>query len=54
MTKAENRNITNLSGRAVLAGLTDRRSFIGVNGARNLPSCGGSIFPTWAGMVISP
>ena len=25
-----------------------------VNGARNLPSCGGSIFPTWAGMVISP
>jgi hypothetical protein len=25
-----------------------------VNGARNLPTCGGSIFPTWAGMVISP
>ena len=25
-----------------------------VNGARNLPTCGGPIFPTWAGMVISP
>jgi hypothetical protein len=26
----------------------------GVNGARNLPTFGGPIFPTWAGMVISP
>ena len=34
MTKAENRNITNLSGRTVLAGLTNRRSFIGGSDAR--------------------
>jgi predicted phage-related endonuclease len=34
MTKAENRNITNLSGRTALAGLTNRRSFIGGSDAR--------------------
>src|SRR5271167_4808242 len=34
MTKAENRNITNLSGRTVLAGLSNRRSFIGGSDAR--------------------
>jgi predicted phage-related endonuclease len=36
MTKAENRNITNLSGRTVLAGLTNRRSFIGGSDARTI------------------
>ena len=34
MTQAENRNITNLSGRTVLAGLSNRRSFIGGSDAR--------------------
>jgi predicted phage-related endonuclease len=36
MTKAENRNITNLSGRTVLAGLTNRRSFTGGSDARTI------------------
>src|SRR5271167_3461471 len=36
MTKAENRNITNLSGRTVLAGLSNRRSFIGGSDARTI------------------
>jgi predicted phage-related endonuclease len=36
MTKAENRNITNLSRRTVLAGLTNRRSFIGGSDARTI------------------
>ena len=36
MTKAEIRNITNLSGRTVLAGLTNRRSFIGGSDARTI------------------
>ena len=35
MTQAENRNITNLSGRTVLAGLSNRRSFIGGSDARD-------------------
>ena len=34
MTQAENRNITNLSGRTVLAGFSDRRSFIGGSDTR--------------------
>ena len=34
MTQAENRNITNLSGRAVRAGSSDRRDFIGGSDAR--------------------
>jgi predicted phage-related endonuclease len=34
VTQAENRNITNLSGRTVLAGLSNRRSFIGGSDAR--------------------
>ena len=34
MTQAENRNITNLSRRTVLAGLSNRRSFIGGSDAR--------------------
>src|SRR3984885_2278668 len=34
MTKAENRNITNLSGRTVAAGLSSRRYFIGGSDAR--------------------
>jgi hypothetical protein len=34
MTQAENRNITNLSGRTVVAGLSNRRSFIGGSDAR--------------------
>jgi predicted phage-related endonuclease len=34
MTQAENRNTTNLSGRAVRAGLSNRRSFIGGSDAR--------------------
>jgi transposase len=37
---------------ARMAGLHVSQLF--VNGARNLPTCGGPIFPTWAGMVISP
>src|SRR5437588_114428 len=34
MTQAENRNITNLSGRTVRAGLSNRRSFTGGSDAR--------------------
>jgi predicted phage-related endonuclease len=34
MTQAENRNITNLSGRTLLVGLSHRRSFIGGSDAR--------------------
>jgi hypothetical protein len=34
MTQAENRNITNLAGRAVRAGSSDRRDFIGGSDAR--------------------
>jgi predicted phage-related endonuclease len=34
MTQAENRNITNLSGRTVVAGPSNRRSFIGGSDAR--------------------
>ena len=36
MTQAENRNITNLSGRTVLAGLSNRRAFIGGSDARTI------------------
>ncbi len=34
MTQAENRNITNLSGRAALTGLSNRRAFVGGSDAR--------------------
>jgi predicted phage-related endonuclease len=34
MTQAKNRNITNLSGRGVLAGFSNRRSFVGGSDAR--------------------
>ena len=34
MTQAENRNITNLSGRTVAAGLSNRHTFVGGSDAR--------------------